>query len=621
MPCGTCLAIPHRAAPPEQMSAGQWFAFALCILEISVLTAGPTPSYAPQITQDNERPLPIDCRMSSWSEWSECDPCLKQMFRSRSIEIFGQYNGQKCVDALGDRRQCEPTEACADVEEDCGNDFKCGTGNPCVPLAHRGLLCALRTEKKEARFHTLAFASAKGAGQTAVCKCCAKSSTVCPFPPPIVKVHLPTSGRERKSGVRHAASFLILIAGRCIKRRLLCNGDNDCGDFSDEDDCESDPRPPCRERAVEESELARTAGYGINILGMDPLSTPFDNEYYNGLCDRVRDGNTLVYYRRPWNVASLAYETKADKSFRTEYYEEQMEAFKRIVQQKTSNFNADITLKFTPIEAIEKSKSIPKESPDKKDSSLTNAESKFRFTYSKNETYQLFLTHSSKKEKVFLHVKGLIHLGRFVMRGRDAMLTTTFLDDIKALPATYAKGEYFAFLETYGTHYSSSGSLGGFYELIYVLDKASMEEKVNITRDGIIDDVISLIRGGTQKYAYELKEKLLKGPETVDMTDFVNWATSLNDAPVLINQKLSPIYNLVPVKIKDAHLKKQNLENALEDYLSEFSVRKCDPCQNGGTVILLEGECLCSCPIAFTGIACETSKGKNLDSFPKNIHK
>lgn len=189
-------------------------------------------------------------------------------FRSRSIEIFGQYNGQKCVDALGDRRQCEPTEACADVEEDCGNDFKCGTGNPCVPLAPRGLLCALRTEKKEARSYALEFASAKGAGQTAVCECCAKNSTVCPFPPPIVKVHLPTSGRERKSGVNHTASFLILIAGRCIKRRLLCNGDNDCGDFSDEDDCESDPRPPCRERAVEESELARTAGYG-SVFGLN----------------------------------------------------------------------------------------------------------------------------------------------------------------------------------------------------------------------------------------------------------------------------------------------------------------------------------------------------------------
>ncbi|NWT49032.1 CO9 protein, partial [Chroicocephalus maculipennis] len=269
------------------------------------------------------------------------------------------------------------------------------------------------------------------------------------------------------------------------------------------------------------------------------------------------------------------------------------------------------------------------------------------------------------QNQTFLLIKGKIQLGRFQMRSRDVRLTDSFLDDLNSLPAEYDKGEYFKFLEDYGTHYAVSGTVGGKYELVYVLDNYAMsrlgitvedvkkclgyhldasityknlDADVNIDRgkcekiyvkdrckyililyyifclrkdytkhqdDAVIDDVISLVDGGKIDFSVKIKEMLLRGSKMVNVEDYIQWAKSLVDAPVVIQQRPSPIQTLVPVKMRDAYLKKQNLERAIKDYITEYSVCKCEPCKNGGTLVLVDGACTCMCSSYFKGIACQ----------------
>ncbi|XP_074850410.1 complement component C9 [Carettochelys insculpta] len=528
--------------------------YALCILEATTLASGGMRSSSKKIlhrrTRDPNASPPIDCKLSPWSQWGSCDPCSGLRFRSRSVLQFGQFGGKRCLEPLGDTQSCKTNIACPEEQEiDCGADFKCDSG-------------------------------------------------------------------------------------RCIKRRLVCNVDNDCGDSSDESDCQREPKSPCRDPDIEVSEIGLTAGRGINILGMQPMASPFQNEYYNGLCDRVRDGNTRTYYRKPWNVAVINYDTRADTRFTTEAYNDRLTVIKEVSQQKEQHFSASLSFKYTQTE----DKSI-------------NASAGLQ--YSKKEGINTLIQSSKEREQSYLYVKGKVQLGRFLMRSRDIQITDTFLEDLKYLPAEYEKGEYFKFLEMYGTHYASSGIVGGKYQLVYVLDNFAMRSKEltledvkeclgynldihagisklhfqggikgnkcedikvrsNYTHDdeSVIDDIASFIEGGKIDFSVKIKEMLLRNAKAVDVEDYIQWAKSLIDASVVIEQKPASIHTLVPVKMKDADIKKSNLERAIEDYTTEYSVCKCQPCKNGGTLLLVDGECTCLCSSYFKGDACQTPKSR-----------
>ncbi|KAK4815385.1 hypothetical protein QYF61_001373 [Mycteria americana] len=490
-------------------------------------------------TRQLNAPFPIDCKLSSWSAWGPCDPCTYQRFRSRRIERFGQFGGTPCLKTLGDTQSCTTSQVCPEEPEpDCGTDFQCNSG-------------------------------------------------------------------------------------RCIKRRLVCNIDNDCGDLSDEDNCEPYPQSPCRNHDIDVSEVGRTAGQGINVLGMKPLASPFDNNFFNGLCERVRDGNTRTYYRKPWNVGVLNYDlcyvdfsvtacfvfsynlfiifskTKADKTFASVFYHDRVKLLREVYIQNQKHFNAGLSLKYTLTEKSNKTGlqgnvkfqynknsslgSILKRSTERVSGEAVTCELKPGAAWEHQEKWHSHLLSSPCiQNQTFLHVKGKVQLGRFQMRSRDVRLTDSFLDDLNLLPVEYDKGEYFKFLEDYGTHYAVSGTVGGKYELVYVLDNYAMSRtgvtvedvkrclgydldagiaykrlQANVNIDGgtcskinakynsefkddaVIDDVISLVEGGKIDFSVKIKEMLLRGSKIVDVDDYTEWAKSLVDAPVVIEQRVS----------------------------------------------------------------------------------
>lgn len=77
----------------------------------------------------------------------------------------------------------------------------------------------------------------------------------------------------------------------------------------------------------------------------------------------------------------------------------------------------------------------------------------------------------------FMRVVGTLTLSSYRLRSNRLKVADEFLEHVKSLPLQYEKGIYFSFLEDYGTHYTRNGNSGGEYELIYVLNQDTINER------------------------------------------------------------------------------------------------------------------------------------------------
>ncbi|XP_078286716.1 LOW QUALITY PROTEIN: complement component C9-like [Rhinoraja longicauda] len=321
--------------------------------------------------------------------------------------------------------------------------------------------------------------------------------------------------------------------------------------------------------------------------------------------------------RLPWNINTFTFQTRARQQISTEVYETSSEMVNKLYWELTHTLRRDMPLV-----------------PYIKTMLELGIETILSYNPFRGKTHE------------YIRVKGQVELASFNLRTRHLELSGDFVLDLKELPVEYDKGAYFKILEEYGTHYATSGTLGGKYQIVYVLNKSElrrgsitaahikgciirgnskkrpwespnksnlelcglngMPSEVTSQVESVIDDMVPLMVGGDSQFLTKLEAMLSEGRRPIDASVYVEWAASLARSPALLNPTLQPISALVPLTLPHSPRLRANLDRALGEYLAENDVCKCQPCRNGGTPTLFHGRCLCLCPPFFQGDACQT---------------
>ncbi|KAM4873093.1 complement component C8 alpha chain [Thomomys bottae] len=535
--------------------------FAIAFFVLSLMTGLLGVTTQEKVTRRVSRavtPAAVACQLSDWSEWTDCFPCQDKKYRYRRLLQPNKFGGTICSGDIWDHASCDSPTPCL-RQAQCGQDFQC----------------------KE--------------------------------------------------------------TGRCLKRHLVCNGDRDCLDGSDEDDCEEVRATEDDCSQYEPIPGSEKVALGYNILTQKETQSVYDARYYGGQCETVYNGEWRVlrydptcerlyygedekYFRKPYNFLKYHFEPLADTGISSELYDDVNDLLSKVKNDKFES--SGLTLGIGPADS----------------SVMVN----IGVSGSEESSFLKKLNKYNKKGYSFMRIFTKVQTAHFKMRRHNIMLDEGMLQSLMELPEQYNYGLYAKFIDDYGTHYITSGSMGGTYEYILVLNKQKMElfgitdrhimtciggsigfdydDNINIEgglsgqhceRVGSgktdaggkkaigVEDIISRVRGGSAGWGGSLTQN------SSAMT-YRAWGRSLKYNPVVIDFEVQPIHevlrhtNLGPMEIK-----RQNLRQALDQYLMEFNACRCGPCFNNGEPILEGTSCKCQCGLGRQGSACEQTELKD----------
>uniref|UniRef100_A0A3P8N656 Complement component 6 n=1 Tax=Astatotilapia calliptera TaxID=8154 RepID=A0A3P8N656_ASTCA len=239
------------------------------------------------------------------------------------------------------------------------------------------------------------------------------------------------------------------------------------------------------------------------------------------------------------------------------------------------------------------------------------------------------------KDSKFIRVNQVLPVSTFKIRDPgDLVLSQPFLQFLHALPLDYNYALYREIFQRFGTHYYSSGTLGGHYDLLYQYSREELKSSGTTAQPGgkngkcstghiqrenrcsnnrmtqkyegsyvqASERSFSMVKGGRAREAAALAWE--RQGATPDKISFKNWAKSVLENPAVVDYKLLPLIDLVH-GIPCASTKRRHLRKALQQYMQEFDPCKCAPCPNNARPVLSGTECKCVCQTGTYGANCE----------------